>query len=45
MTVIKAVTEENLDDLCRVCIPPEKRDDPTYIAGMEEKRKWGKEML
>jgi len=28
-----------------ICIPPEKKDHPVFIAGMEEKRKWAMEML
>jgi len=39
---IRNVADENIDDLCRVCIPYEKRGNPTFIKGMEEKRKWGK---
>jgi hypothetical protein len=42
---IESVTEENIDDLCRICIPSEKRGNPTFIKGMEEKRKWAMEML
>ncbi|MEW6455575.1 MAG: GNAT family N-acetyltransferase [Acidobacteriota bacterium] len=42
---IKNVTEENIDDLCQICIPSEKREDPAFIKGMEEKRKWAMEML
>ena len=42
---IKDVTEENMEDLCQVCVPPEQRDDPDFIKGVEEKRKWATEML
>lgn len=42
---ISDVTAENIDDLCRICIPPEKADDPVFIKGREEKRKWAQEML
>jgi len=39
------VTDRDIDDLCRICVPSEQRDDPTSIKGMEEKRKWAMEML
>ncbi len=42
---IRDVTDENVDDLCRICILPERRANPTFIKGVEEKRKWAKEML
>jgi len=42
---IRDVAGENMDDLCRICIPSVKRDDPTFITGMQEKREWALEML
>jgi GNAT superfamily N-acetyltransferase len=42
---IRDVTEESVDDLCRMCIPPEKMDDPIFVKGREEKKKWAMEML
>jgi len=42
---IRDVTYENIEDLCSVCIPPDKRNDPKFIAGIEEKREWAIEML
>jgi len=42
---IKNVTKENVEDLCKVCIAPTKRDDPDWIKGAEEKKKWAIEML
>lgn len=42
---IRDISDENIDDLCRICVSSEKRDDPTFIAGMEGKRKWAMEML
>lgn len=37
---IRDVTGESVDDLCRMCIPPEKMDAPIFIKGREEKKKW-----
>lgn len=42
---VRDTTAENLDDLCRICIPPEKRDDPTFVTGIEVKIRWAMEML
>ncbi len=42
---IKDVTEEGIEDLCWLCVPPEKRDDPDFIRGVEEKKKWAAQML
>lgn len=42
---IRDVTFENIDDLCSICIPPNKRSDPKFITGVEEKREWAIEML
>ena len=45
---IKDVVEENIEDLCCLCVPPYKRDDPDFIKGVEEKekkKKWAAEML
>ncbi len=41
---VRDVTDENIDDLCRICVPSEKRDDPAFIIGTELKRKWAMEM-
>lgn len=42
---IKDVTEENTEDLCHICIAPTNKDDPDWIKGAEEKKKWTVEML
>ncbi len=42
---IRDVTDENKDGLCRICVPSEKRNDPTFVTGMEGKRKWAMKML
>jgi hypothetical protein len=41
---IENVIKENMEDLCKICIPPEMRDDPDRVKGAEEKRKWAVEM-
>ncbi len=43
--LIKDVNKEIISDLCLVCVPPEKREDPDWIKGMEEKRAWALDML
>ncbi len=42
---VKDVAEETVDDLCRVCVSPEKRDDPDWIRGIADKKKWALEAL
>ena len=42
---IRDITKENIEDLCQICIPPEKITHPLFITGMEEKRKWTMKML
>jgi len=42
---IKDLAEENIEDLCHVCVPPGKRDDLDFVKGVEEKKKWTAEML
>ncbi len=39
------VTRENIDDLCLVCIPQNKRDDPDWKTGFNEKKTWALQML
>lgn len=39
------VGEAQIGDLCRLCVTPEKRDDPAFIQGMGEKAKWATMML
>jgi hypothetical protein len=41
---IENVIKENIEDLCKICISPEMRDDPGRVKGAEEKRKWAVEM-
>lgn len=42
---IQEVTQRHVDDLCRFCVPPERRDDPAFVRGMADKRLWALEML
>jgi len=42
---VKNVTERNVDDLCWVCVSPDLRDDPDWIRGAADKKKWAAEML
>ncbi|MEO0068956.1 MAG: GNAT family N-acetyltransferase [candidate division WOR-3 bacterium] len=42
---VKDVTLENIIDLCLVCVPEEKRNDPDWQRGIEEKRTWAVKML
>ncbi len=42
---IKDLAQENIDDLCTVCVPPDKRTDSKFVTGMEQKRVWALEML
>jgi GNAT superfamily N-acetyltransferase len=42
---VKDVTKRNVDDLCWVCVSPEKRDDPDWVNGVTDKKKWALEAL
>ena len=42
---IKDLAEENIEDLCQVCMPPNKRHHPDCIKGVAEKKKWAVDML
>jgi len=42
---VKNVTERNVDDLCWVCVSPNIRDDPDWIRGAADKKKWAIETL
>ncbi len=42
---IKDVNEDNILDLCSVCVPLDKRQDPDWKVGIEEKRIWALDML
>ncbi|MEO0084274.1 MAG: GNAT family N-acetyltransferase [candidate division WOR-3 bacterium] len=43
--IIKDVDYENVNDLVNFCIPINKRNDPSFATGAEEKRKWALTML
>lgn len=42
---ITDVNLENAEDLINLCIPPDKKDDPLFIAGMKAKKKWATEAI
>ncbi len=42
---VREVTDENVDDMCKLCVPPEKRNDPVFVTGMELKKEWAKQMM
>jgi GNAT superfamily N-acetyltransferase len=42
---VRSVTERNVDDLCWVCVSPEDRDEPDWIRGVQDKKKWATEAL
>jgi N-acetylglutamate synthase-like GNAT family acetyltransferase len=39
------VTEETRGDLSALCVPPEKRDNPVFVKGIQTKMEWVKTML
>lgn len=42
---IRDVCEKSIADLCQVCVPVAKRDDPLYATGMKLKARWAVHML
>ncbi|MFQ5758337.1 MAG: GNAT family N-acetyltransferase [Candidatus Bathyarchaeia archaeon] len=42
---IRDVNLENIDDLVNLCIPPDKKDDPLFVEGMNAKRKWATQVI
>jgi len=42
---VKDVTEQNIDDLCGVCVTSCRRDDPDWMRGAADKKKWATEMF
>jgi len=42
---VKNVTQQNVDDLCWVCVSSEIKHDPDWIRGVADKKKWVVEML
>jgi len=42
---VEDVNEANMEDLCWLCVPVEKRHDPDFIKGVEDKKKWAAQML
>ncbi|WP_125672144.1 GNAT family N-acetyltransferase [Candidatus Methanodesulfokora washburnensis] len=44
ITVVEA-SENNLDDLCMLCMPPDRKNDPVFMKGVELKKIWARDML
>ncbi len=42
---IVEAAENNLDDLCRLCVPPERQADRSFMKGVELKKIWAMDML
>jgi GNAT superfamily N-acetyltransferase len=43
--IVVEASENNLYDLCRLCIPLERQSDPVFMKGVELKRIWAEDML
>jgi predicted GNAT family acetyltransferase len=39
------VTDETIEDLSVLCVPPENRDQPAFVKGIQTKIEWAKTML
>jgi N-acetylglutamate synthase-like GNAT family acetyltransferase len=39
------ITEETIGDLSTLCVPPEKRDNPVFVKGIQTKMEWVRTML
>jgi len=37
---IRSVNSERINDLIDLCIPPDKKDDPLFVEGMNAKKRW-----
>ncbi|MDI7275317.1 MAG: GNAT family N-acetyltransferase [Anaerolineae bacterium] len=42
---VRDLSEEGIDDLCRLCVSAADWDDPAFVAGRELKRRWAVGML
>jgi len=42
---VRDLSEESAEDLCRICVPVTRRDDPAFVIGIELKRRWAADML
>jgi len=42
---VESVTENRVENLCQMCVPREKRSEPDWVKGTEEKRRWALEKL
>ncbi|MGY0288960.1 MAG: hypothetical protein ACUX7D_09440 [Candidatus Methanodesulfokora washburnensis] len=44
ITVVEA-SDNNLDNLCMLCVPPDRKNDPVFMKGVELKKIWAGDML
>ena len=42
---IRDAGQNSVEDLCRVCVPADRSDDPDWMRGVQEKKKWAAGML
>jgi N-acetylglutamate synthase-like GNAT family acetyltransferase len=42
---IRDVSLENIEDLVNLCIPPDKKDDPLFVEGMNAKMRWATHLI
>ncbi len=42
---IRDVSVESIDDLIDLCIPPDKKDDPLFVEGMNAKKRWATQVI
>jgi len=43
--IIKDISKENIEDICWICTPPREKENPDFIKGIEEKKRWSEDML
>ncbi len=43
--IVVEASENNLYDLCKLCVPLDRQSDPVYVRGVELKRIWAEDML
>ncbi len=43
--IVRDISLENILDLCLVCVPQDKREDPDWQKGVVEKKVWALDML
>lgn len=43
--IVVEASENNLSDLCKLCVPLDRQSDPVFVRGVELKRIWAEDML